>query len=84
MHQQYTLDSAMRRALQLAGNGPADGVNPRVGCVILSPAGEIIAEGWHRGAGTCHAEVDALAQLADFHRRFGFSPTPEHVSYLQL
>ena len=64
MHQQYTLDSAMRRALQLAGNGPADGVNPRVGCVILSPAGEIIAEGWHRGAGTCHAEVDALAQLA--------------------
>ncbi|TFC05670.1 bifunctional diaminohydroxyphosphoribosylaminopyrimidine deaminase/5-amino-6-(5-phosphoribosylamino)uracil reductase RibD [Cryobacterium adonitolivorans] len=53
----------MRRALQLAGNGPAEGVNPRVGCVILSPAGEVLAEGWHRGAGTCHAEVDALAQL---------------------
>ena len=63
MHQEHTLESAMRRALQLAGNGPAEGVNPRVGCVILSPAGEIIAEGWHRGAGTCHAEVDALAQL---------------------
>ncbi|WP_243399066.1 bifunctional diaminohydroxyphosphoribosylaminopyrimidine deaminase/5-amino-6-(5-phosphoribosylamino)uracil reductase RibD [Cryobacterium zongtaii] len=63
MHQQHTLERAMRRALQLAGNGPAEGVNPRVGCVILSPAGEIIAEGWHRGAGTCHAEVDALARL---------------------
>ena len=63
MHQQHTLESAMRRALQLAGNGPAAGVNPRVGCVILSPAGELLAEGWHRGAGTCHAEVDALAHL---------------------
>jgi diaminohydroxyphosphoribosylaminopyrimidine deaminase/5-amino-6-(5-phosphoribosylamino)uracil reductase len=63
MHQQHRLEDAMRRALQLAGNGPAEGVNPRVGCVILSPAGAVIAEGWHRGAGTCHAEVDALAQL---------------------
>ena len=63
MHQQHRLEDAMRRALQLAGNGPAEGVNPRVGCVILSPAGEVIAEGWHRGAGTCHAEVDALGQL---------------------
>ncbi|QYF75253.1 bifunctional diaminohydroxyphosphoribosylaminopyrimidine deaminase/5-amino-6-(5-phosphoribosylamino)uracil reductase RibD [Cryobacterium sp. PAMC25264] len=53
----------MRRALRLAGNGPVAGVNPRVGCVILSPAGEVIAEGWHRGAGTPHAEVDALAHL---------------------
>ena len=63
MQQLHTLTSAMRRALQLAANGPAEGVNPRVGCVILSPAGDTIAEGWHRGAGTCHAEVDALAQL---------------------
>jgi len=63
MQQLHTLTSAMRRALQLAANGPAEGVNPRVGCVILNPAGDTIAEGWHRGAGTCHAEVDALAQL---------------------
>jgi diaminohydroxyphosphoribosylaminopyrimidine deaminase/5-amino-6-(5-phosphoribosylamino)uracil reductase len=61
--QQHRLEDAMRRALQLAGNGPAEGVNPRVGCVILSPDGEILAEGWHRGAGTCHAEVDALGRL---------------------
>ncbi|HWS50832.1 MAG TPA: bifunctional diaminohydroxyphosphoribosylaminopyrimidine deaminase/5-amino-6-(5-phosphoribosylamino)uracil reductase RibD, partial [Microbacterium sp.] len=50
-------------ALELAARGPR-GVNPQVGAVILSPAGEVIAEGWHRGAGTAHAEVDALSKLA--------------------
>lgn len=59
------VESAMRRALSLASRGPASGPNPRVGCVILSRAGEIIAEGWHRGAGTPHAEVDALSKLDD-------------------
>ncbi|WP_193598323.1 bifunctional diaminohydroxyphosphoribosylaminopyrimidine deaminase/5-amino-6-(5-phosphoribosylamino)uracil reductase RibD [Microbacterium sp. YJN-G] len=54
---------AMSRALALAAKGPR-GVNPQVGAVILSPAGDVIAEGWHRGAGTAHAEVDALSQLA--------------------
>lgn len=54
----------MRRALLLAERGPAGGVNPRVGCVLLDPAGHVIAEGWHRGAGTDHAEVDALRHLA--------------------
>ncbi|GAA1470087.1 bifunctional diaminohydroxyphosphoribosylaminopyrimidine deaminase/5-amino-6-(5-phosphoribosylamino)uracil reductase RibD [Microbacterium thalassium] len=54
--------AAMRRALQLARRGPR-GLNPQVGAVILSPAGDIVAEGWHRGAGTAHAEVDALARL---------------------
>jgi diaminohydroxyphosphoribosylaminopyrimidine deaminase / 5-amino-6-(5-phosphoribosylamino)uracil reductase len=53
---------AMRRALELALNGPV-GLNPQVGAVILSPAGEVLAEGWHRGAGTAHAEVDALSKL---------------------
>ena len=55
---------AMRRALDLAALGPARGVNPRVGCVIRSATGEVLAEGWHRGAGTAHAEVDALSKLA--------------------
>ncbi|GLI26147.1 riboflavin biosynthesis protein RibD [Agromyces rhizosphaerae] len=55
--------AAMRRALELAARGPRRGINPRVGCVLLSPGGEVIAEGWHRGAGTPHAEVDALARL---------------------
>ncbi|MDN3444610.1 bifunctional diaminohydroxyphosphoribosylaminopyrimidine deaminase/5-amino-6-(5-phosphoribosylamino)uracil reductase RibD [Microbacterium sp. APC 3901] len=54
---------AMSRALELATLGPR-GVNPQVGAVILAPDGEIIAEGWHHGAGTPHAEVDALSKLA--------------------
>jgi diaminohydroxyphosphoribosylaminopyrimidine deaminase/5-amino-6-(5-phosphoribosylamino)uracil reductase len=56
-------EAAMRRALELAANGPATGGNPQVGCVLLDPDGLIVAEGWHRGAGTPHAEVDALAKL---------------------
>lgn len=54
---------AMLRALELAANGPAGGVNPRVGCIILDADGTVLAEGWHRGAGTAHAEVDALSHL---------------------
>ena len=53
----------MRRALNAALRGPR-GVNPQVGAVILSPSGEVLAEGWHRGVGTAHAEVDAMSQLA--------------------
>lgn len=52
---------AMRRALDLARRGPAHGPNPRVGCVLLAPDGAVLGEGWHRGAGTPHAEVAALA-----------------------
>lgn len=55
--------AAMRRAIVLAGNGPHFGVNPQVGCVVLDTQGTVIAEGWHRGAGTAHAEVDALSKL---------------------
>ncbi|MDR5700311.1 bifunctional diaminohydroxyphosphoribosylaminopyrimidine deaminase/5-amino-6-(5-phosphoribosylamino)uracil reductase RibD [Agromyces aerolatus] len=55
---------AMLRALELATLGPAHGVNPRVGCLVLAPDGRVLAEGWHRGAGTAHAEVDALGKLA--------------------
>ena len=55
--------SAMRHALSVAAHGPAHGVNPQVGCVILDAAGRMLADGWHRGAGTAHAEVDALSKL---------------------
>jgi diaminohydroxyphosphoribosylaminopyrimidine deaminase/5-amino-6-(5-phosphoribosylamino)uracil reductase len=58
------IDAAMARAFELAALGPARGVNPRVGCVILSPDGRVLAEGYHRGAGTPHAEVDALHRLS--------------------
>jgi diaminohydroxyphosphoribosylaminopyrimidine deaminase/5-amino-6-(5-phosphoribosylamino)uracil reductase len=53
--------AAMLRALDLAALGPAHGPNPRVGCVLLDPAGRVLGEGHHRGAGTPHAEVAALA-----------------------
>jgi len=56
---------AMRRALDIARRGPANGPNPRVGCVLLGPDGEVLGEGWHRGAGTPHAEVAALTDAAD-------------------
>ena len=53
----------MRRALELAAQGPVTGGNPQVGCVLVDAAGTIVAEGWHHGAGTPHAEVDALSKL---------------------
>ena len=57
---------AMSRALDLARSpGVPTGPNPRVGCVLLDPDGRTIAEGFHRGAGTPHAEVDALARAGD-------------------
>jgi diaminohydroxyphosphoribosylaminopyrimidine deaminase/5-amino-6-(5-phosphoribosylamino)uracil reductase len=55
--------TAMRRALALAASpGIPLGPNPRVGCVLLAPDGSTVAEGYHRGAGTPHAEVDALTR----------------------
>lgn len=65
MLERVLLEGAMRRALALAERGPANDVNPQVGCVLLDPEGRIVAEGWHRGSGTPHAEVDALAHLAE-------------------
>src|SRR3954471_24804944 len=54
--------AAMRRALELAATpGVPLGPNPRVGCVLLGADGSTVAEGHHRGAGTAHAEADALA-----------------------
>ena len=53
----------MDRALRLAGL--ADGLtspNPLVGAVVLSAAGELVGEGYHRKAGEGHAELMALQQ----------------------
>ena len=52
----------MRRALELAARGPLGDPNPRVGAVIVDPAGLVLGEGFHQGAGTPHAEVMALHQ----------------------
>jgi diaminohydroxyphosphoribosylaminopyrimidine deaminase/5-amino-6-(5-phosphoribosylamino)uracil reductase len=59
-------EAAMRRALELARTpGVPLGPNPRVGCVLLDAAGTPVAEGFHRGAGTAHAEAAALAAAGD-------------------
>ncbi|MGW8565851.1 bifunctional diaminohydroxyphosphoribosylaminopyrimidine deaminase/5-amino-6-(5-phosphoribosylamino)uracil reductase RibD [Isoptericola sp. NPDC055881] len=52
--------AAMRRALELAARIPPRGPNPRVGCLLLDAEGATLAEGFHLGAGTPHAEVEAL------------------------
>lgn len=56
----------MRRALELAVTpGVPLGPNPRVGCVLLADDGTTVAEGFHRGAGTPHAEAVALAEAGE-------------------
>lgn len=57
---------AMRRALALAASpGVPLHPNPRVGCVLLAADGTVVGEGYHHGAGTPHAEVEALAMAGD-------------------
>jgi diaminohydroxyphosphoribosylaminopyrimidine deaminase/5-amino-6-(5-phosphoribosylamino)uracil reductase len=52
----------MKRALELAKRGQyAASPNPMVGCVIVKD-GNIVGEGWHKGKGLAHAEVEALNQ----------------------
>ena len=51
----------MDLALALAARSPLADPNPRVGCVLVADGGRIVGEGWHRGAGTPHAEVEALS-----------------------
>lgn len=53
--------AAMQAALAAAAQGPR-GANPLVGAVVVGPDGTLLATGYHRGAGTAHAEADAIAQ----------------------
>ena len=55
-----TPTQAMDLATQLAAQGPSVDRNPRVGAVHPDPAARVLGGGLHRGAGTPHAEVDAL------------------------
>ncbi len=50
----------MLRAFRLARRGRPTFPNPAVGCVLAS-GGRVVGEGCHRGAGTPHAEPQALA-----------------------
>src|SRR5881628_845087 len=51
----------MRRAIELAEHGRGLTLpNPMVGAVVVTPAGEVVGEGFHAKAGGPHAEVEAL------------------------
>lgn len=65
MYEQAVFEKTMRRAIELSQLSPLYNENPRVGAVLINDAGEIVAEGWHKGAGTPHAEVDALSKISD-------------------
>ncbi len=52
----------MRRCLALAELGRGATLpNPMVGAVVVGSDGALLAEGFHRGPGLPHAEVEALA-----------------------
>lgn len=52
---------AMHHAFKLAQTSAAPlGPNPRVGCVIMDNSGVYLAEGFHLGVGTKHAEMAAI------------------------
>jgi len=56
----------MGEAITLACDASAPrGANPRVGCVIVDAQGRVVGRGFHRGSGTPHAEVVALADAGE-------------------
>ncbi|MGO2749508.1 MAG: bifunctional diaminohydroxyphosphoribosylaminopyrimidine deaminase/5-amino-6-(5-phosphoribosylamino)uracil reductase RibD [Pseudoclavibacter sp.] len=66
-----SVDAAMQLALSLAARGPVRDPNPQVGCVLLAPLDpgsstrRILGRGFHRGAGSPHAEAAALADARE-------------------
>lgn len=64
--QPHTPEEAMQLAFRAARKGIRGG-NPLVGAVITNEEGYVLHVGYHRGAGTAHAEADAImqAELAD-------------------
>lgn len=71
----------MREALRIARNAEGrTSPNPLVGAVVVRD-GKIIAEGWHRQAGTPHAEVHALNMAGDLARGATLYVTLEPCSH---
>jgi diaminohydroxyphosphoribosylaminopyrimidine deaminase/5-amino-6-(5-phosphoribosylamino)uracil reductase len=53
--------AAMRRAVAISATGlGSTSPNPPVGCVLVSPEGQVLAEGFHERKGQAHAEAQAL------------------------
>ena len=71
----------MREALRIAKNAEGrTSPNPMVGAVIVRE-GKIIAEGWHRKAGTPHAEVHALNMAGELAKNSTMYVTLEPCSH---
>ena len=60
MHEKW-MQRAIDNALKAWGHTSP---NPHVGAVIVKD-GEVIADGWHKKAGTHHAEKDAISKLRE-------------------
>ena len=74
-------EKMMRRALVLARKGVGrTSPNPAVGCVIVRN-GSIVGEGWHRKAGTPHAEIHALSMAGELSRGADIYVTLEPCSH---
>ncbi|MCP4753459.1 MAG: bifunctional diaminohydroxyphosphoribosylaminopyrimidine deaminase/5-amino-6-(5-phosphoribosylamino)uracil reductase RibD [Proteobacteria bacterium] len=59
-------ESIMRKAIQLALKAEFQTCpNPMVGSILVDADGRILSEGYHRKAGTPHAEVNALQWFAE-------------------
>ena len=75
------LEKMMGRAVALARRGVGrTAPNPPVGCVIVRD-GEIVGTGWHRKAGTPHAEVHALREAGELARGADVFVTLEPCSH---
>lgn len=71
----------MRRALTLARKGVGrTAPNPAVGCVIVRD-GQVVGQGWHKKAGSPHAEVLALQQAGERARGADLYVTLEPCSH---
>ncbi len=74
-------EKMMRRALALARKGSGKTApNPAVGAVVVKD-GVIVGEGWHKKAGTPHAEVHALNQAGGLARGADLYVTLEPCSH---
>ncbi|MBP7250341.1 MAG: bifunctional diaminohydroxyphosphoribosylaminopyrimidine deaminase/5-amino-6-(5-phosphoribosylamino)uracil reductase RibD, partial [Selenomonas sp.] len=76
-----TDEDYMREALRIARHAEGrTSPNPLVGAVIVRD-GRVIAEGWHRKAGTPHAEIHALRMAGELARGATLYVTLEPCSH---